>query len=99
MKSETPDRAAIADAVRSLEEKLAIADSRLAAHAFLAGNDFTLADIQFGHALFRYYDIEIERAHLPNLQAYYRRLTERPAFRTHVMVSYKELRTESPDIT
>ncbi|MEI2387616.1 glutathione S-transferase family protein [Breoghania sp. JC706] len=76
----------------ALERKLDIAEARLGIHGFLAGDDFTLADIQFGHVLYRYFDIDIERKPLPNLESYYARLTERPAYRDHVMVSYEDLR-------
>lgn len=86
------DPAAIAAAVAALEKKLRIAEDRLARQTHLASDDFTLADIQFGHVLYRYYDIDIPRADLPALRAYYDRLTLRPAFRTHVMVSYDALR-------
>lgn len=86
------DPAALRRALDSLERKLAIAEERLHAAPFLVGTHFTLADIQFGHVLYRYFDIPIERAALPALAGYYRRLTERPAFREHVMVSYEELR-------
>ncbi len=86
------DPAAITAAVTALEAKLRIAEDRLARHVCLVSDDFTLADIQFGHILFRYYDIDIARAEMPNLRAYYGRLTQRPAFRDHVMVSYDALR-------
>ena len=86
------DPVAIRRALDSLEASLAIAEARLRQHAFLVGDAFSLADIQFGHILFRYFDIDIERADLPLLAAYFQRLTERPAFAEHVMVSYKELR-------
>ena len=86
------DEAAIAAAVRTLCRKLAIAEARLSANPFLAGRDFTLADIQFGHLLYRYYDIPIERPDLPALRAYYDALTARAAFREHVMVSYDALK-------
>jgi glutathione S-transferase len=86
------DPQAIRLAVRRLEEKLQIADARLSQQMFLASNNFTLADIQFGHCLFRYFDIDIERSDLPALAAYYDRLTQRPAFIEHVMVSYEDLR-------
>jgi len=46
----------------------------------------------FGHVLYRYYDIDIERAELPAVRAYYDRLTARAAYQKHVMVSYEELR-------
>jgi glutathione S-transferase len=86
------DPQAIRLAVRRLEEKLRVAEARLSQHAFLARDDFTLADIQFGHCLFRYFDIDVERTEMPALAAYYDRLTKRPAFAEHVMVSYEDLR-------
>ncbi len=86
------DPAAIAAALGALRPSLAIAEAQLARHACLAGEDFSLADIQFGHVLYRYFDIAIERADLPALRRYYDALAERPAFREHIMVSYEELR-------
>ncbi|HHD2090289.1 TPA: glutathione S-transferase family protein [Klebsiella pneumoniae] len=86
------DPQAIAAAVTPLEQKLAIAEARLAGSRYLVGDTFTLADIQFGHVLYRYFAIDITRRPLPHLAAYYARLTARPAFRQHVMVSYDELK-------
>ncbi|EIX9760172.1 glutathione S-transferase family protein [Klebsiella pneumoniae] len=86
------DPQAIAAAVTTLEQKLAIAEARLAGSRYLVGDTFTLADIQFGHVLYRYFAIDIPRRPLPHLAAYYARLTARPAFRQHVMVSYDELK-------
>lgn len=86
------DPAAIGQALQAFENKLMIAEQRLAGQTFLAGDTFSAADIQFGHVLYRYYDIDIDRQPLPNLRSYYDRLAERPAFREHVMVSYEELR-------
>jgi len=85
------DPSAIRNAVLDLERVLAIADARLAKSAYLAGEAFTLADIALGHLLYRYHDIDIERADLPGLRRYYERSTKRPAYREHVMVSYAEL--------
>ena len=86
------DPDAIRAAVRAFEATLVIAEDQLADHPWLAGPDFTLADIQFGHVLHRYYDIDIARGALAHVGAYHERLTERPAYREHVMVSYDELR-------
>ncbi|WP_422029071.1 glutathione S-transferase family protein [Roseovarius sp.] len=85
------DWPAIRAAVAALEGKLAIAEARLGQVPYLAGEDFTLADVQFGHVLYRYYEIGIERAELPNVARYYERLQAREAYRAHVMVSYAEL--------
>ena len=82
----------VAKNLATLTAFLEIADARLAHNAFIAGDDFTLADIQMGHCLYRYYDLPLGRADLPRLRAYYDRLTQRPAFAAHVMVDYEELR-------
>lgn len=86
------DAAAISAALEALEKPLRIAEARLEENAYLAGPDLTLADIQLGHCLYRYFDIDIERPKLRALRRYYDALTERPAYREHVMVSYEELR-------
>ena len=86
------DPAAMRQALQRLARLTAIAEAQIAEHGYLAGREFSLADIQLGHLLYRYYDLPIERPELPALAAYYERLTQRPAFREHVMVSYEELR-------
>lgn len=86
------DPVAIAAALEALGKKLAIAETQLARADFLAGPDFTLADIQLGHVLYRYYDIDIVRPEFPALRRYHDRLMQRPAYRAHVAISYEELR-------
>jgi glutathione S-transferase len=86
------DPVAIRTALDTLNRKLAIAEAQLQTSDFLTGADFTLADIQFGHLLFRYFDIDIPRADFPAMRAYYDRLCTRPAYRDHVQVSYDDLR-------
>nr|WP_154324366.1 glutathione S-transferase family protein [Pantoea sp. 201603H] len=86
------DPVAIKAATERLTHFLRIAESRLTDRPFLAGEHFTLADIQFGHLLYRYYGVDIERADLPAIERYYQQLTQRPAWREHVMVSWDELR-------
>ena len=88
------DPGAIARAIGVLETNLRIAETQLARAGFLGQGEFSLADVQFGHVLFRYFDIPIARGEFPALRRYYDRLTGRPAFREHVMVSYEELRVE-----
>lgn len=83
---------AIARALAVLTRFLDIAETRLSRTAFLASDALTVADIQFGHVLFRYYDIDIDRPEHPTLRRYFDALSARPAFREHVMVSYEELR-------
>ena len=69
-------------------------DAPLAAHDFIAGDVLTAADIPVGHLLFRWFTMDIPRKPRPALEAYYQRLTERPAYRDHVMVDYTTLQAE-----
>ncbi|MBA4783842.1 MAG: glutathione S-transferase family protein [Rhizobiales bacterium] len=86
------DARAIESAIGDLDKVLDIGERQLTERPYLAGQDFTLADIQFGHCLFRYFDIDIKRPERPNLKRYYETLKKRPAFAAHVMVCYDELR-------
>lgn len=86
------DPVAIAAALELLHVKLAIADRQLASNEYLAGPQLTLADVQFGHVLYRYFDIDIERQSLPNIERYYSMLKSRADYQRSVMISYEELR-------
>lgn len=86
------DVPAITQAVATLDATLARAETQLSNHNYLCGDDLTLADIVLGHVLYRYFDIEIDRAPLPNLHRYAEMLAARPAYRSTVMVSYETLR-------
>ena len=76
----------------AFEAELAKAEPRLEAQDYLCGDVLTLADIQFGHVLFRYFDTELERRDFPAISAYYVRLCRRQAYQRAVMVSYDILR-------
>lgn len=67
-------------------------DRQLAIRPYLAGDDFSMADIPAGATLYRYYDMEIERPDLAHLRDWYDRLRARPAYPAHVMISYDDLR-------
>ena len=85
---------AIRNATARLRQIVPLLDARIGEGPWMGGEDFTFADIMVGHNLYRYYTLDFERAATPNLDAYYARLRERPAFREHVMVPYDELRVE-----
>jgi glutathione S-transferase len=66
-------------------------DRHLGRHDFIAGNALTFGDIPAGAQLYRFFNLEIDRPELPYVEAWYARLQERPAYRTHVMVPYADL--------
>jgi glutathione S-transferase len=59
---------------------------------FLLGDALTLADITAGTSLYRYFELELERPPLPEVERWYRTLQQRDAFRGHVMIPFGELR-------
>jgi glutathione S-transferase len=85
------DAAAIAASYHRCLELFAILDVQLARHPFLSGEEFGYADIVAGVALYRWFDMQIERPPLFAVEAWYARLSQRRAFRETVMVSYAEL--------
>ncbi|MEM9431751.1 MAG: glutathione S-transferase family protein [Pseudomonadota bacterium] len=91
----TPPKRREPDLIRAaldrLNAELAIAEERLKRTPFLIGEALTLADIQFGHILYRYFDIELDRRPFTAIHDYYTRLTERSAYQRTVMVSYVSL--------
>ena len=81
----------ISRAVDRFESDLAIAESQLAKHDWLAGDHITHGDFILGHVLFRYFTIKIDRRDFPYVRAYYDRLCARPAYQKAVMLDYSEL--------
>jgi len=84
--------ARVKDSVARSARHFQLLDRLLAGRAFMLGDQLTLADVPVGTHLYRYFNLEIERPRLPNVEAWYRRLQERPAYRAHVMVPFEELR-------
>jgi glutathione S-transferase len=55
-----------------------------AAHEFVAGAQFTIADIPIGLVVNRWFHLGFEQPRYPAVADYYERLSERPAYRRHV---------------
>ena len=60
-------------------------DKYLKENHFIAGNAFSMGDIPLGCVAYRYFNVDIERPSLVHLQAWYDRLSARPAFQKYVM--------------
>lgn len=76
----------------AFERNLDILDAQVGDGPWLLGADFTVADLEAGVALYRYFTVELDRRDRPRLAAYYDRLVARPAYARHVMVDYAILR-------
>lgn len=86
------DLPGINSAVERLGKTYGVLERALEGRAFLTGDSLSMGDIPLGSTLYRYFDLEISRPPLPNVEAWYERLQARPAYREHVMVSYESLR-------
>jgi glutathione S-transferase len=85
------DMRAVEKKIRRCTTHFQLLDSILADRPFLLGDRLTLADIPAGTHLYRYFNIDIARPHLPNVERWYRTLGERPTYRAHVMVPFADL--------
>jgi glutathione S-transferase len=61
-------------------------DGELAKSRYVAGSELTVGDIAFGNSIARWYAVPLERPELPNLRAWFERLSARPAFRASIEV-------------
>jgi glutathione S-transferase len=85
------DWPAIHDSIARCARHFRLLDRWLAERPFLCGPVLTLADIPAGTALYRYFELAIERPEIPHVAMWYRRLQERPAYRRYVMRPFPEL--------
>lgn len=88
------DPAALQRGLDGVETVLDALEAQLDGQDYVVGDAFTAADVAVGHVLYRWFDIDVARRPRPVLEAYYERLTQRPAFRAHVMVDYSVLKVE-----
>jgi glutathione S-transferase len=86
------DAVAVGRAIDEFIRLAGILEAQIGEGPWVMGEAFTLADIVCGHALYRWFTLDIDRPPAPGLEAYYARLTRRPAYRAHVMVDYAPLR-------
>jgi glutathione S-transferase len=87
-----PDLHAIKERINKSAKHFQLLDRWLADRAFMLGDQLTLADIPIGTHLYRYFNLDIERPSVPNVEAWYQRLQDRSAYRMHVMIPFDELR-------
>lgn len=62
-----------------------IVDKALDASDYLTGEEPTIGDIPVGCSVNRWLTLDLERPPLPNIEAFYERLKERPAYLEHVV--------------
>ena len=69
-----------------LNDTIAGLDRHLADSPYVTGSGFTVFDIPAGVYAYRFFKLDIARRPMPALEAWYRRLCERPPDWQHVMI-------------
>jgi len=80
---EKRDMALVNESIKRLATNLEIADAHLAKNRYFGGKQFTMGDIPMGVAAFRWFNLPIDRPALKNLESWFARIVERPAFKKH----------------
>ncbi len=75
------DQKAIDEALKRSEELARIFDGAMAGKDYVAGKAFTMGDIPVGCHMQIWLNLPVARPKLPNLEAWYARLQQRPAFK------------------
>ncbi|HUZ63194.1 MAG TPA: glutathione S-transferase [Acetobacteraceae bacterium] len=86
------DWPAIHSKVAACARHFRLLDRHLADRLYMAGDRLTMADLPAGTALYRYFNLEIDRPAVPHVEAWYERLASRAAYREHVMIPFEDLR-------
>lgn len=76
---------------RGAVEQFKLLDAHLEGRDYMAVDRLTIADFPTGMTLYRWYEMDIERPRTPNVDAYYARLKERPAFVDGICIPYDDL--------
>ena len=72
------------NAERKAGAALSILDAHLARAPYVAGPELTMGDLALGYAAHRWFKLPIPRPNLPNLEQWYARLCDRPAYQEHI---------------
>ena len=69
-------------------KQLAILEDHLGANSYVIGDELSMGDIPLGALMYKFYNLDIERPALPNIEAWFARLCVRPAFQQHAMIPF-----------
>ena len=76
----------IQSALEKTSNAWSLVDRYLAGNSYIAGNAVTLGDIPLGVWAYRWFNLPVERPPFENVEAWYKRICERPAYRKHIMM-------------
>jgi glutathione S-transferase len=89
------DNPAIQGSLTRCFEHFRLLDAHLENRKYLAGDDFSIADITCATSLYRYFTMGIEVEKPVQVMAWYQRLVARKAFQQNIMLPYDELKART----
>ena len=92
------DYTKIAEMAKQSSSILKVLNEHLVNNQFVAGDDFTFGDIPLGVLIHKYFVLDIKRPPLPGVEAWYQRLSVRPAFKEHAMQPFGNSPSEFFDL-
>jgi glutathione S-transferase len=84
---EKRDMPLVESSLTALTANFQLVDAWLTNRDYMAGSAFSMGDIPMGVSTFRWYNMDITRPALKNLDTWYARLCQRPAFKEHAMLA------------
>jgi glutathione S-transferase len=85
---EKQDLSLVQRATATTAKNLGILETGLDGREFVAGNALTIGDVALGPLFYRYFNLPVNRPSLPNVENWYSRLCERPAYQQHAMIPF-----------
>ncbi len=85
---QSQDLSLVDRAAGTTAKNLEILDAGLEGRKFVTGNEFSIGDVALGALFYRYYNLPVQRPSLPNVESWYDRLCQRPAYQQHVMIPF-----------
>jgi glutathione S-transferase len=82
------DTAVIERGTAATIQCMSVLEQHLQTRAYVLGESFSMGDIPLGAMIYKFFNLDIERPTLPNIEAWYARLCERPAYRQHAMIPF-----------
>jgi glutathione S-transferase len=76
----------VQSALEKTSNAWALVDRYLVGKSYITGDAVTLGDIPLGVWAHRWFNLPVERRRFENVEAWYKRLCERPAYRKHIMI-------------
>ena len=83
--AEKRDMTKLAADVKALGDVMGALEQGLQGRKYVAGDAFSIGDIPVGINTYRFFALDIARPSLPNVEAWYKRLCERPAYQKWIM--------------